>query len=299
MLALSLASKSVHAQEGTQNPGDPIMAAAGRTIYLPTLLKGNSQPLQTGGVIADQTVVSRFSSIPSSAYSAAAATKTLFKHRSTGNNIEYLGLQCLAGLQNDPSHFPQECSDYAQQPYSLYDNRQWDWEMWPDTTSDAIFKTDQWVSIVNARQANYPVLGMKYCYVDAWNLDFDYYRQKMEDLERTYPSKKFIWATTALMAQSEVKGNNLTVAENIQTFNQQLRAYAIANNKILYDLAAIESHDPNGNYCESQGYEALCDVYYTGWGGGGGGHPNVTGSIRLAKGFWWLMARISGWNGNP
>jgi hypothetical protein len=259
--------------------------------------KPSSPPPRTNAIIADHTVINEFTAIPSIYLSAASGTKTLFKHQSTGDNIEYLGLQCLAGLHDDPT-FPQECSDYAQNPYSPYDNRQWDWEMWANTLSDAEFKTDQWVSVVHARQSNYQVLGMKFCYVDAWNLEFDYYRQAMEELESTYPHKKFIWATTALPAESQVV-NDLAMAQNTQRFNQQLRAYAIANDIILYDLAAIESHDPNGNYCQSYGYEALCNVYYTGWGGGAGGHPDVDGSIRLAKGFWWLMARISGWDGNP
>jgi hypothetical protein len=72
-------------------------------------------------------------------------------------------------------------------------------------------------------------------------------------------------------------------------FNQQLRAYAKTNNKPLYDIAAIES---DGGSCMVEGYEGMCLKYND----GGGGHPNKDGSIRLAKGFWWLMARLSGWN---
>ena len=166
--------------------------------------------------------------------------------------------------------------------------------------ADAIAKTDQWVSVVRAQQGNYQVIGMKFCYVDGWNQDFEYYRQKMVDLEHTYPQKKFIWATSALWSKSELDSNSdlLPSAENIQLFNQELRAYAVANNKSLYDIAAIESHDLDGNLCQSNNIEAMCDDYYIGYGGGGGGHPDVSGSIRLAKGFWYLMARIGGWMDN-
>ncbi len=252
----------------------------------------------TDAIIADHASVNRFISIPSSALTAAAAMKTLFMHQSTGNNIRSIGLECLAGVNGDPGYYPAECTIYAENPpYSPYDNRNWDWPEWNTPMADAIAKTDEWISVANSQQQNYQVLGMKFCYVDGWNQDFDYYRQKMEALESTYSQKKFIWATSALWAESAVS-INLTSAENIQIFNQQLRAYALANNKLLYDIADIESHDPNGNLCQSNGYEALCDVYTIGLGGGGGGHPDVTGSIRLAKGFWWLMARISGWNGN-
>ena len=164
--------------------------------------------------------------------------------------------------------------------------------------SDAIAKTDQWVSVANAQQGNYDVLGMKFCYVDGWNQDFNYYRQAMEQLEQAYPSKTFIWTTSALWSESAAGGGNLPSCQNIQLFNQQLREYARTNNKVLYDIADIESHDPDGNYCQVEGCEALCNVYSDGQGGGGGGHPDVDGSIRLAKGFWWLMSRISGWDGN-
>jgi hypothetical protein len=164
--------------------------------------------------------------------------------------------------------------------------------------ADAIAKTDQWVSVVHARQQNYQVLGMKFCYVDGWNQDFDYYRQKMEELEAAYPNKTFIWTTSVLWGKSTMDNTpNPMSYDGIQSFNQLLRTYAITHNKILFDMADIESHDSNGNPCQSNGYEALCEEWYSGWPGGGGGHPNGYGSIRLAKGFWWLMARIAGWDG--
>jgi hypothetical protein len=300
VVALSLVSLTVLAQEGTNGISGPLAPTAGTTVFIPMLVRGGSPSIQTGAIISDDTTIGKFNTIPSSVLSAAAAIKTLFMHQSTGNNIEYMGLECLAGLQNDESFFPQECINRALTPYSPYDDRNWNWQLWSEPMADAIAKTDEWVSVANAQQSNYQVLGMKFCYVDGWNQDFNYYRQKMEQLEQAYPQKKFIWTTEALWNKSELDSGNAPIDSclNIQDFNQQLRTYARANNKILYDLAAIESHDLNGNLCQSNGCEALCDGYYSGNGGGGGGHPDVNGSIRLAKGFWWLMARISGWNGD-
>ena len=145
-------------------------------------------------IIVDHTLVPLFSSIPAADLQAAASIKTLFMHQSTGNNIVVLGLRCLAGI-NDPNSYP-ECAPYsANPPYDPYDSRNWEWTMWNTPMADAIAKTDEWVSVVNAQQGAYQVLGMKFCYVDGWNQDFDYYRQAMEQLERTYPQKKFIWTT--------------------------------------------------------------------------------------------------------
>ena len=267
--------------------------------YTSTFTTIESSP-STGAIIVDHTTIAKFGTVPLANLEAAAGLKTLFMHQSTGNNIDYLGLQCLAGLHPDDPEFPQECLDYAQNPYTPYDDRNWNWQLWSEPMADAIAKTDQWVSVVNAQQQNYQVLGMKFCYVDGWNQDFTYYQTKMEALEKAYPQKKFIWTTEVLWAESDLDSTpgDRASAQNIQDFNQQVRAYTAANNKVLYDLADIESHDSNGNYCQSNGIEAMCEENYSGLGGGGGGHPGVTGSIRLAEGFWLVMARLGGWNGN-
>ena len=269
--------------------------------YIPLVRKTTTPVPPTGnGIVADHTVIQLFSSIPNANIKNAAALKTLFMHASTGNNIWTLGLQCLSGVSKDPGYWPSECTDLAASypDYDPYDDRNWDWNVWE--SGDAIGKTDNWVSIVNAQQQNYQVLGMKFCYDDGYNVDFPYYRDHMLELEAAYPNKIFIWATSALWnhpgGACPANGNNSCA--NISDFNQQLRAYASANHKFLYDIADIESHDSNGNPCQLNGIEALCNEYADGFGGGGGGHPDVTGSIRIAQGFWWLMARISGWNGN-
>lgn len=245
----------------------------------------------SNAIVADHYAINEFEDIPDNAISSAVALEAIFKHQSVGQYIYYMGLACLAGTRTDPSD-PAECLLYAQNPYDPYDNRNWDWSVWDQPTTNAEIKTDQWVSLVNDQQGNYQVLGMKYCFADAWNLDFDYYRVAMEQLEQTYPQKTFIWSTTALIRESVI-GDYLEQAEILQTFNQQLRDYAHANNKVLYDIADIESHDVEGNSCISYGYEALCEEYAI-----TGSHPNVIASIRLAKGYWWLMARIGGWDGN-
>lgn len=257
---------------------------------------------ESRAIIANHTQIGTFASIPAKALSSAAAIKTLFMHQSTGANVVSLGFNCLAGLRNEPDNFPPECIAYAKTPYAPYNNRNLIWRIWADTTANAATKTEQWISVVESQQKDFQVLGMKYCYVDSYNLDFNVYKTAMERLEKTYPQKTFIWSTTALYGKDQMEAPGFVTsfpnAKNVQSFNQQLRDYARSNNKILYDLADIESHDPKGNAClSSSGLEMLCEAYYTGYGGGGGGHPNVEGSIRMAKGFWYLMARISGWDG--
>ena len=128
-----------------------------------------------------------------------------------------------------------------------------------------------------------------------------------EELEAQYPNKTFIYWTTSLSrAIGSLDGQN---------FNNQMRQYAIANEKILFDVADIESHDDNGNlcfdnrdsvqYCNSNSCEnhpddgqniiAICQDYTTEVDGGHLGSVSG-GGIRIAKAFWVLMARLSGWN---
>jgi hypothetical protein len=245
-------------------------------------------------IVADHTVVTQFPSIPKTAADTAAAKQVLFYHQSTGNNIRDQGLGCLAGQNSEPSVYPSECIAYYNNrqnhtwPYYLFPN--WNWPIWPEVMADAQAKMDQFVTLVNQQQSAYQFIGMKFCYVDGWNEDFNNYKTKMENLERAYPSKKFIWATSALWGEAHIN------CPDIQTFNNSLRAYARANNKLLFDLADIES---KGNTCRINNCEALCPDYSDGIGGGGGGHPDVEGSMAMAKGFWWLIARASGWSGVP
>lgn len=257
-------------------------------VYLPYVVTPGVPSSTPEGLIADHRAVDEFDSIPRSAIDAAAAKKILYYHQSTGGNIESLGLDCLAGLK-DPNYVP-ECAAYSQNP-GIYNRANWNWQLWPEPMADAGAKMDQFVSLVGPAQQNYDNIGMKFCYVDSWNQDFGPYRAKMEALESQYPNKIFIWATSAIYGSpTACQGSGQSNCEKLQAFNDELRAYARAYNKPLYDIAAIES---NGGACKIGNFELLCPEYSDGMGGGGG-HPDIDGSIRLAKGFWWLMAKLYG-----
>ncbi len=46
---------------------------------------------------------------------------------------------------------------------------------------------------------------------------------------------------------------------NVPTRNKQIRDYCLANNKILYDFADIESYDPDGDYFGDKLVNDACD----------------------------------------
>jgi hypothetical protein len=184
-----------------------------------------------------------------------------------------LGLDYLQGTRG-PSPYP---------PYK-YDRRNWNWPLFVD--ADWTGKLDQFVNLVETDHDTYDVMSMKLCY-DDYTADWESYRDTMLQLESSYPDKTFVWWTMPLKNDWSRIPN---WCEIVQDYNANVRQFALENDKILFDIADIESHDPNGNPCYV-GCESMCAEY-------GDGHPReYDGTSHIAKGIWWLMARSSGWDG--
>ena len=97
-----------------------------------------------------------------------------------------------------------------------------------------------------------------------------------------------------------------------------MRQWTSDNDKILFDLADILSHSPDGAPCydnrDGVAYTinsntenhpddglntlAICQHYTSETEGGHLGSPSA-GKIRVSKAYWVLMARIAGWDGVP
>lgn len=136
----------------------------------------------------------------------------------------------------------------------------------------------------------------------------DWHVGRILNLENQNPGKViFYW--TASLARS-------IGTTSARDFNNGMRQWAQSNNKILFDMASIISHTPSGQpcydnrdgveYCNTNGttcenhpddginLPAICQHYTTELEGGHLGSASA-GKIRVAKGYWVLMAQIAGW----
>ncbi len=133
------------------------------------------------------------------------------------------------------------------------------------------------------------------------------YLNAMNDLENQYKDVTFIYMT------GHLDGTNID--GNLHKRNEQIRDYCKENKKVLFDFADIESYDPDGNYFLDRGANDGC--YYNGgnWADewinanqgselansaqscGSCAHSKRLNCILKGRAFWWMMARIAGWDG--
>ncbi len=137
----------------------------------------------------------------------------------------------------------------------------------------------------------------------------DNYLNLMSGLETDYPDVRFVYMTGHL--------NGWTFGTNLFLRNQQIREFCIANDKILYDFADIESWDPDGNFYADKRATDNCDYDSDGDGecdsnwaiAWQNAHPGqwyacvaahtqpLNGNLK-AYAAWHLWARIAGWDGS-
>ncbi|HLP02204.1 MAG TPA: PEP-CTERM sorting domain-containing protein, partial [Opitutaceae bacterium] len=79
---------------------------------------------------------------------------------------------------------------------------------------------------------------------------------------------------------------------NVQrgVFNQTLRSWAAANNKVVFDIADIEAHSSSGELQTFSSGGQLYEQMAAEWSSDGG-HLNAAGEALVARGFYALAAQ--------
>ncbi|MBK9270832.1 MAG: SGNH/GDSL hydrolase family protein [Saprospiraceae bacterium] len=279
-------------------------------------------PIVKGQMIINHHSVEDFDRIPAKYKALGENTRLYFMDRSVGANISQ-SLDCLASdwssARSYCKRYEHRDPKYAVDPQEVHWNGVWDrskwiYETWPSGCSEDV---DCFIRTIEPRLDSFDVVGCQFSYLavtpgskvaDPQTGFFGSgigknHANTLDAFEQKYPNKKVVWWTTSL-------ARGIGTPES-QEFNQQMREYAISHQKILFDVADILSHAPDGTECydNRDGIEyltenhpddglalaAICPQYTTETEGGHLGSISA-GGIRVSKAFWVLVARINGWN---
>ncbi len=114
-------------------------------------------------------------------------------------------------------------------------------------------------------------------------------------LESQYPDVVFIYMTGN--AQAGGAGGY-----NRYQRNDQIRAFCVTNNKVLYDFADLDCwwYNTGTEQWEHSTYtygEVEVPIEHSEFHGSNAGHTNDASCVQKANALWWMMAVISGWPG--
>ena len=170
-----------------------------------------------------------------------------------------------------------------------------DWVAWAAKTRDMLNNNDRKINLVM----------WSWCGQVSWSTEenINTYLNLMNTLEIDFPNVKFVYMTGHL--------DGTGVDGTLNQRNNQIRQFCQQNNKILFDFADIESYNPDGEYFLDKNADDGCNYTGGNWATEWcDKHPNdcpncdcahsqPINCLQKGKSLWWMLARISGWDGAP
>ena len=145
----------------------------------------------------------------------------------------------------------------------------------------------------NSVLSNNPTITISmwmWCQQQEWNSsdDTQRYLDSMAMLESANPGVTFIYAT----GNAQAKWGD---GYNRYQRNNQIRDYCTTNSKVLFDFADIDCWY-NGDQNTYQYSGTTVPVEHAHYSGDQAGHTTYESCEQKGKAFWWIMARLAGWD---
>jgi hypothetical protein len=262
----------------------------------------------TGGtaIVADHRAVQAFSSIPAGWLAAAKALTVHYAHTSHGSQI-VTGLEWLEQQSGTYSVAVRESGTEglpaAEDPAALriYDGNPPDTYITPDLYWDGSAGLAATRAV--AATGRYDLSMWAWCGQQSSNdtATVNRYLAALSGLQAGYSPMRFVLFT------GHTDGSNTPAAPGTLKYNNALvRDHGQASGMAVYDFADIESWDPGGT--EHPTTSDACD-WCADWctahpadcagldSMGDCAHTHKLNCVLKAKAYWWLMARLAGWDG--
>jgi hypothetical protein len=263
-------------------------------------------PFFPGGLIIDHTSVAAFESIPAVWLEQAKSLTLHYAHTSHGSQI-VSGILALEAVDSTYSVAVRESGTEGlpsvENPVALriYDGNPPETYIEPGDYWDGTSAMNRTRAVAGTGHYNFSMWS--WCGQQSGNdtTTVNRYLSNLATLETEYPDMRFILMT------GHTDGSDTPLEEGTLKFNNELvRQYARDNNKIVFDFADIESWDPAGNhYATTTDACGWCTTWCTNHPtdclnlvpNGSCAHTHSYICKLKAKGFWYMMARLAGWDG--
>jgi hypothetical protein len=207
-----------------------------RPLMIVGMMLAVARPADAGGLIIGYTNVQAVGTYSPALMEQIAGFKFFFAHASVGRNI----MEGLAGLnQVNPELFrlkpvaAEGVPPATTEPGTVYEFHRGN-PPWQGKVDDfAGYVKNGW------HHPNVDIVLDKFCYIDQ-DADVDYYIRSMAKLEAAYPDTVVVYMTIPLKTGTDEENYLRNV------YNDNLRGWVKANNRVLFDIADMEAYDPDG-----------------------------------------------------